>query len=378
MIQRYFPQGVAEEEFFCNREKERKLISNSILSHEHIVLVAPRRYGKTSLIAQVLRENDFPGINIDFFFVLSQSEVTKIIAESVSQLINQMLPKSIVAARRIIDTLAQLNPKLIFNLLGQKVEINVKQTTEKSISELLLVLDQFAAKSKVSCVVAFDEFQQIGELKENHAIEASIRHAVERSKYVSYIFCGSNRHLLNEMFSDKNRPLYHLCDLMVLNRISPESYETFLNKLAKSKWNQLILQEVISEIIDITECHPYYINALCRRLWRNDTVPQVSDVLKTWDSYVDQQSSWIISDFSRLTLIQRKLLTALALYPSEEPHGEKFAKFAKMGTSTIQKTLQILQRMDLIYQDQKNFYRVLDPAIAYFIRQHSNQFGSNE
>jgi len=92
MIQRYFPQGVAEEEFFCNREKERKLISDSILSHEHLVLVAPRRYGKTSLIAQVLRENDFPGISIDLFFVLSQGEVTHVIADSVSQLINQMLP----------------------------------------------------------------------------------------------------------------------------------------------------------------------------------------------------------------------------------------------------------------------------------------------
>ena len=373
MIQRYFPQGVAEEEFFCNREKERKLISDSILSHEHLVLVAPRRYGKTSLIAQVLRENDFPGINIDLFFALSQIEVTKIITDSVSQLISQMLPKTGGVARKVIDALAVLNPKISFNLLGQKLEINMRQQTDKNISELLLILDQFAMKFKTPCVIAFDEFQQIGELKENHAIEASIRHAVERSKFVSYIFCGSNRHLLDEMFSDKSRPLYHLCDLMTLDRIGVESYKTFLGDLFYSKWRQPIKDDVFNEIINITECHPYYVNTLCRRLWRNEKVPQASDVVSAWESYVEQQSSWIINDVSRLTLSQRKFLTSLALSPTTEPYGEAFLTFAKITASNAQKTLQILQRMDLVYQDNKNYYRVLDPAIVYFIRQ---SFGS--
>ncbi|MBP9742451.1 MAG: ATP-binding protein [Burkholderiales bacterium] len=369
-MQRYFPQGLAEEEFFCNREKERNLISKSILSHEHLVLVAPRRYGKTSLIAQVLRENNFPGINIDLFFVLSQGEVSRIISDSVAQLINKMLPKSSAVTKKVVDTLAMLNPKVSFNLLGQKLEINVKQsTTEKNISELLLILDQFAIKFETPCVIAFDEFQQIGELKENHTIEASIRHAVERSKNVSYIFCGSNRHLLNEMFSDRTRPLYHLCDLMTINRIGAESYKTFLNDLSKSRWKQLIMEDVLDEILNITECHPYYVNALCRRLWSNEAPPKIVDVVTTWENYVAQQSSWIIGDFSRLTLTQRKLLTALVLYPTSEPHGEMFSMVAKMTPSTIQKTLQILHRMDLVYQDCKNQYKVLDPAVAYFIRQ---------
>lgn len=370
MKQLYFPQGIAEEEFFCNREKERRLISDSIKSHEHIVLVAPRRYGKTSLIAQVLRENNFPGISIDLFFVLNQSEVTRIIADGISQIISKMLPKSVTLARKIVDTLATLNPKISFNLLGSRLEINLKQTAEKSISELLLMLDQFATKSQTQCVVAFDEFQQIGELKENHAVEASIRHAVERSKYITYIFCGSNRHLLNEMFSDKTRPLYHLCDLLTLDRIEAASYKTFLNKLSTTRWKHTIKDEVINEIISITECHPYYVNAVCRRLWRSEYPPQTADVSVIWENYIAQQSSWIVNDLSRLTLVQRKLLTALALSPTIEPHSEAFSILAKMTSSTIQKTLQILQKLDLVYQDNKNYYQVLDPAIKYFIRQH--------
>lgn len=370
MNPQYFPQGVAEEEFFCNRENERQLIKNSVASHEHLVLVAPRRYGKTSLIAKVLRENSFIGISIDLFFVLNQSEVTKIIADAVSQLINKMLPKSTTVAKKIVDTLAKLNPKISFNFLGNRLEINLKQHAEKNISELLIMLDQFAIKSQTQCVIAFDEFQQIGDLKENHAIEASIRHAVERSKAITYIFCGSNRHLLNEMFSDKTRPLYHLCDLMTLNRIHADSYRNFLNELSTEKWGESLTDEVINEIINITECHPYYVNTLCRRLWRNEHPPQIANILTTWEDYIEQQSSWIINDFSRLTLTQRKLLTALALFPTIEPHSDIFSTFAKITVSTIQKTLQTLQKLDLIYKDHNNYYQVLDPAIKYFLRQH--------
>ncbi|HLX52596.1 MAG TPA: hypothetical protein VKR58_01555, partial [Aquella sp.] len=86
--------------------------------------------------------------------------------------------------------------------------------------------------------------------------------------------------------------------------------------------------------------------------------------------YVDQQSSWIMADLGRLTLAQRKLLTALALCPTTEPHSETFLTFAKMTASTIQKTLQILQKMDLVYQDSMGIYKALDPAITYFIKRH--------
>ncbi len=268
-MKRYFPQGIATDEAFCNREVEREAIKGSIESHEHIVLIAPRRYGKSSLITQVLKENDFPGVCIDLFFVLTQAEVTKTITEGVSKIIGDLLPKTKSACHKLIDSITALNPKLTINVFGQKVEISTRQTTEKTISELLLALDQVSQKAKKFCVIVFDEFQQIGELKENHAIEAAIRHAVERSSRVSYIFCGSKRHLLNEMFSDKSRPLYHLCDLITVNRIGTLSYQNFLTKMAKDKWKKHLENDVIAEILHLTENHPYYVNALCRRLWRS-------------------------------------------------------------------------------------------------------------
>lgn len=220
-------------------------------------------------------------------------------------------------------------------------------------------------------MLIFDEFQQIGELKENHAVEAVIRHAVERSQYVSYIFCGSKRHLLNEMFSDKSRPLYHLCDLTTIGRISTSCYHIFLQHMAQLKWQMALTDEVIDEIIHLTENHPYYVNALCRRLWREQNPPTLSTARMAWRDYISQQRDWISNDLAQLTLNRRKVLMALAYQPSRFILGQDFCHHVGLSASSVNKTSNDLQKLDLIYQDAAGFFRLLDPCIAYFIRENS-------
>lgn len=365
----YFPQGIATQAAFCNRNQERAEIKASIEHHEHLVITAPRGYGKSSLIAKVLAENDFPSVCIDLFFVLTQAQVAHVIIEHLSKLINTLLPKKKSLSESLIKTIAALNPTFTFRFLGQKLEITPIQTHDKTISELLLMLDHLCQQTHHRAVVVFDEFQQIGTLKENHAIEAIIRHAVERSQAVSYIFCGSKRHLLNDMFSDKSRPLYHLCDLMSVERIATSHYQPFLTKMAKQQWQIALDQDIIHEILLLTQNHPYYVNALCRKLWRNEQPITLADVKKTWHRYVQQQSTWIMNDLGHLTLNRRKVLTALAQAPTCEPQGQPFSMRTAMGASAISKTIQDLDKLDLIYQDQAGYYHVLDPAVAYFIGQ---------
>ena len=367
----YFPQGIATDDAFCNRETERAFLRNSIKTHENIVLVAPRRYGKTSLITQVLKENNFPGERVDFFFALRQEDVRKSIAEAVSKIISSLLPKTKTAGGKLINTIIANNPKITFNFLGSKLEIDTKQIASKSIAELLLVLDQFAVKTDKSCTLIFDEFQQIGELKENHAVEAAIRHAVERSQKVSYIFCGSSRHLLSQMFSNKNRPLYHLCDLMTIERIDVACYHKFMNKLAKRKWGVTLDADVLNEMTDLTQCHPYYVNALCRFLWRFDEPPNSSKVTNTWDEYINQQKNWITADIGHLTLNRRKVITALAYEATKEPQGAYFSERTGLTPSCTKKSLTDLIKLDMIYCDNKGYYRIIDPAIAYFLCQYA-------
>jgi AAA+ ATPase superfamily predicted ATPase len=365
--QKYFPQGIATDSAFCNREQERALLKSRIEAQEHSVLVAPRRYGKTSLMAQVLTENSFEGTNIDFFFILSQEDVINLLTTQVSKLMLSIMPKGASAIKQSIKHLSSVHSKLTFNFLGQQLEIKPIINSNKTITDVLLALDDLADKVKKNCVLIFDEFQQIGELNESHAIEASIRHAVERSQCVSYIFCGSKRHLLNKMFSDRTRPLYHLCDLMSIGRIASPYYHSFLKNIAKRRWRKIISTESINEILQLSKNHPYYVNALCRVLWKIDAAPNPDQVFEAWANYVEQQAPWIISDISKLTLNRRKMLQSLANKLTKEPQSIHFLKDISISPGSVRKSLEDLYSLDMIYRDNEGYVRVLDPAIEFYL-----------
>lgn len=362
-----FPQGHALGDAFCNRDSERQRLRDCFLNHEHTVLVAPRRYGKSSLIKQVLHEINIPGKRIDLLPATNALFVQKALKNCCIELMHKLLPQNQTAGKRLVEFVKKLHPKLTFSLLGQKLEIATLQSPEESIAELLLSLNAAAKKMNQTCVICLDEFQQVGLLKNNNTIEAAIRHAVESSTHVTYIFSGSSRHLLSQMFNSKNRPLYHLCELMELKCITYDSYKPILLAKAKKQWKKFDNERVIHEILHLTKRHPYYVNALCRQLWKNTNLPTVLSVQKTWFDYVETQENWITDDLARLSPNQRNILAALAYIPTNEPYSQEFCDRVKMGASSVKASLQPLLKDDFIYRE--NEYKIVDPALETYLHQ---------
>lgn len=362
-----FPQGHAVGKAFCNRKNEREQLKNSFLNNEHTVLVAPRRYGKSSLIKQVFIDLKIPGKRIDLFPATNIYFIYKAIKLCVSELLNEISPKTERSKQSLLNFIKKLHPKLTLNLLGQYLEITSQQTPEVSIIDLLVGLNTAAEKLKKRVVICFDEFQQVGLLKNHHSIEASIRHAAESSTYVTYIFSGSSRHLLSQMFNTKSRPLYHLCNLVRLERIQEKTYLDILYKRAVNRWATDINKKVIEEILLLTKCHSYYVNALCRSVWKKKTKPTISIVQKLWLDYIEAQSAWISNDLSHLTPNQKNILAGIAYGNVTEPSGQEFSEKVKISVSSIKKSLDILLRDDIVYKDKSGQYRVLDPALKTYL-----------
>ncbi len=366
-----FPQGLALGEAFYNREQERKKLASCFLNNEHMVVVAPRRYGKSSLIKQVLAEIKIPGKRIDLLPATNTLFVNKAIKSCFIELLNQISPIAKQAKLKLIDFIRNLHPKLTLSMFGQKLEVSSTQPPEESIIDLLVGLNAAAKKVNQQIVICLDEFQQVGLLKDHHSIEAAIRHAVESSTHITYVFSGSSRHLLYQMFSTKSRPLYHLCDLMELERIKPNVYRSVLLERAKKKWKRFDDESVIEEIISLTKCHPYYVNALCRQLWKLQDAPARNVAQNCWFDYIETQSNWIKDDLAKLTPNQRNILAALAYQPIQEPYGNEFSEKVKMGASSIKKSLSILLKDDFVYKDKDGKYKVLDPAIETYLHKIS-------
>lgn len=364
-----FPQGHAIGEAFCNRVQERNQLREHFLNGEHTVIVAPRRYGKSSLIRQVLLDTALPGVRIDLLPATNIMFIQKAIKSCFYELINQIAPKTKQAKQKLISFMQEFHPKLTLSLLGQKLEVAAPRSPDTSIVDLLVGLNAVAKKHDKKAVICLDEFQQVGLLKEHYSLEASIRHAVEISTHVTYIFSGSSRHLLRQMFSSKSRPLYHLCELMELSRIKVETYLPILMKRAIGQWGATIKDTVILEILSLTKCHPYYVNALCRQLWKQVVPLTMHVVQKTWLEYIDTQKNWITDDLANLTPNQRNIIAALAYETTTEPCGNEFVSRLNIGASSIKKSLSILLKKDFVYQDRDKKFKVLDPALETYLHQ---------
>jgi len=364
-----FPMGIATGAAFCDRYQERAELKNNILHNRHTVLLAPRRYGKTSLASEVVRESGLLCAEIDFLLSANAKAVEARILDKVGFVLHQLLPKKKSPKEKILQLFHKLKPELTISALGQKVVLHAPNPTDReiTISDVLLNLDHAAQSLKKRVVFFMDEFQQLGELKDNHSIEASIRHAVERSQNVSYIFSGSNRHMLTQMFSDKNRPFYRLCTTINLNRIQKPDHIKFIQKQSKHKWKKELPDETISEIICLSECHPYYVNLICKYFWDNNLFPSKKQIEKMWHEYIESQKSVISYDLVSLSNNQKILLFELAKYPTQQPFSQEYLHRTQLSIASQKEAAKKLLLGDYIYKDDKGITRVLDPAIRSFV-----------
>lgn len=367
-----FPPGIAEGTAFCNRITERQWLKENIERIQHTVIMAPRRYGKSSLVHCVIQENALPYIWIDFLSVATKEDVVSKILKGAKQLLFELSPELRKLKQQAKDFVKSLTPELSLGMLGQSITFHLGNEENTSIDEMLLQLDDYAGKTNKKAIIVFDEFQQISELKENATLEAFIRHAVERSKNITYIFSGSNRHLLQDMFGKSTRPLYRLCQPMVIERISFESYVAFINKAAQLKWKEHFAEETVRLILSLTEYHPFYVNALCNKLWGSKAIPTIEQIRSAWDWYVTTYKSIIVSDILALSLNQKKMIKALSRKPEKEPYSAQFCSITKISLSSVRQSLDALIEKDIIYLDPNEGYRLIDPALRYYMLKLDN------
>ena len=364
-----FPATIAIGDAFCNRSKERQLLKQYINHGNHVVIMAPRRYGKTSLINQVLLEIKKPYCIVELTMATSIHDLERIMLKQVGDLLYSLLPRTIKAKQDILKLFKWLNPELILTVGGQKLVFHPDQhaqTASENIAEILIKLDAAAKLAHKNIVVVIDEFQQLNEI-EDHAVEASIRHAMQYSTQTSYIFSGSNRHMLLSMFNDKNRPFYNSCEIMSISRISAAEYGLFIQHAAQNQWQKPLPQRTLEEIFRISELHPSYINRICGYFWLTNTFPTEARIEEFWRHFVQSKHTEFSEDILRLSKNQRKVFNYIAHYPSLHPCGHEACSGMGIPEASVRQALNSLLKKDYLHKDEAGVTRVLDPALRDFI-----------
>ncbi len=373
MAKIYFPLGIATGAAFCNRKAERKAMAGNLLAGRHTWLMAPRRYGKTSLVQQVIQDlkrskvKKIAAVTIDLLVAYDAESLQAELLDGVGRLSSSLLPLHRQAIKGIQAFFASLRPEIVIDESGPKLRFTPSGGAPKNIVDALEGLDRIAKKSGARAVFVVDEFQQLAEIRKGK-LEGAIRHAVERAKHVTYVFSGSRRHLLARMFDDSTRPLYRLCERIALERISVTDYTRFLRTNARARWRKTLSDATIENVLACSKCHSYYFNLLCARLWQNSRPPKPEEVIKEWDKYVREERHGISKELVECSPIQRAVMHAIAIEPTASPRSKAFLRKTRLASASAGQAVSKLLQNDLLYENDNGVLHVLDPALEWYLR----------
>jgi len=365
----YFPLGVAIGSSFCNRTQETSLLIDNIKNGKHTLLMATRRYGKSSLALHALEISKFPYVEIDFYMATNEKIIESYILNGVVELIGKSLgpvDKLLTSIKRYVK---DLKPKLDIGASIFKLELtsDIESDPASNVKEGLLLLERLLEEKNKHAVLLMDEFQNVGIIAEGKGIEGAIRHVAQKTKYLTFIFSGSNRKLLKTMFEDETRPLYKLCWKIAVKRIDVEHYQSHIQKAALLTWNKNLDDESLNKIILCTERHPFYLNKLCDMLWTysKDKPPSIDDVTRAWLEILEEEKSDAIKEISLLSLGQKIILNEIAKGINYQLTSKKTILEVQMTSSSIITAIDGLEEKDMI-EKQDDRYQLINPVVRFY------------
>lgn len=352
---------VVSDENFAGRENEINELTRDLAGKTSLIIFSPRRYGKTSLMFKVideLRKQDIVCVYVDLYPAVTKEKFANILASSIAQAKSGKLDD-------IVQIIKELIPPIKLTVRPEEVDVGIelelskgKEDIDANLTKLYDLPERVAKKMKKKLVVVFDEFQEITKL-DGQEIETNIRSKLQQHKNVSYVFMGSQRHLLNQMFNDKNRPLYRAGKPFNLSRLSEDEFSQFIKERFKADGINTS-KEVISQILALTQCHPYYTQQLCHEIW-NQCISQEkknveeSDIEQAKEQVLKNQNYAYTSMWDSTKGKQRALLHAMAISDEKNIFSTDFREKYRLGaSSTVARAVEYLEKKGLIEKDSSN------------------------
>lgn len=339
--------GYYGPEYFCDREEETKSITANISGMQPTTLVAARRIGKTGLLKhlQYLLSDKYIFIYAD---ILPTENLREFLNTLATCILNSVPEKTGIGAK-IWNFIKSLRPIITFDPLSGEPQVSFNIQPKDSDNQVELLFS-FLEKQEKRVVFAIDEFQQILEYPEK-STEAWLRSLMQQLNNVTFIFSGSQQHIMNDMFSNPARPFFGSTAFLHLDKIGFEPYKNFIiNKFAERGKN--IPETVVSEILRWTNCHTFYVQLACNRAFLN---PGNTIDLDLWHEeakmLLDEQEYVFFGYRDVLTKHQWKLLRAIA-HEGEATSltSKEFVQKHTLGSpATVLRSLDSLQKKNLIF-----------------------------
>ena len=257
--------GYESEKYFCDRKTETQELKRLVTNGNHVALIAPRRIGKTGLIENLFHQKD---IQKDYYTFLIDIYATKNIEELImamgASMLSSLRPKGAKVIQKFVDILSSLRTGISFDAMGNpswNVEVGDIRLPRTTLDEIFEYIDT----ADKPCIIAIDEFQTVSCYNDGK-IEALLRTYIQHCRNAHFIFSGSQRTMMGEMFLSPSRPFYQSTSMMNIGCIPLDKYSVFAQKLFKEA-NKGISAETIAKVYQRFEGVTWYVQRVLNELF---------------------------------------------------------------------------------------------------------------
>jgi len=327
---------VATGEKFTDREDEQKKLSDHVTSQTNSVLISPRQWGKSSLVAKVgdaLQEKDktLRFCFIDLFNVRTEQEFYTHFAREVLRVSFSKWQERIASAKTLFK---QIKPKFTVGA-DPNVDYSISfdwDELRKTPQEILNLPEVLSEQKSIQLVVCIDEFQNVGFFENHVAFQKRLQAQWQHHRVATDCLYGSKRHMMTELFEHKAMPFYKFGEVIFLEKIPEEKWIAFIT-LGFKRTGKEISRELAGRIARLTENHPYFVQQFAHTVW-TETKRQCTEKEYQFsvDSLLSQRAILFQREVDGLTNPQINFLKALCDDVQQLSAAETLQKY-RFGTS---------------------------------------------
>ena len=344
--------SIVDGDFFTDRREELLQIERMLNSDNHIILISPRRFGKSSLVQCAISKVSRPSIVLNLQSVVSETDFASRLLKQLFKLYPWEKVKHYMSHFRIVPTITTTP-------MTDQMEVSFMPSVSDAsvvVEDVMQLLDT-VSKPEKKLIVVLDEFQEVISIRKG--FDRQLRSIMQTQKNINYVILGSQESMMEEIFEKKKSPFYHFGQLMRLNKIPKDDfYKYIIERLPKTDDSGRIAEE----ILQFTLCHPYYTQQLASQVWNlmyyENTIDNV--VTKSIEVLVRMHDL----DFERLWMnfnkTDRRIMQELCLHPNQSLMTNR-----GLASSTIFSSIKRLMKQGYVIKTTS--YEVEDPFFRLWI-----------
>lgn len=364
---------IAENDNFIDRVEDRKQLKTFLGGGINVMLISPRRWGKSSLVKAAMEElkqedKQIRVCYLDASRIISEEEFYNKFAIAVIEAASSTLEKKWADFKQYVQALIP-GVKLkasAFDAVEMEMELNFAPLKD-SAERVLQLPEQISIDKGLHILVCIDEFQQLSYLPNWKKMEATMRSVWQHQHHANYCLYGSKRHMMMDIFNNSNNPFYRFGQVLYIKKIEKQYWMPYIIE-GFTKTGKHISEELASMICDIAQCHSWYVQQFSLFVWMNTETEVTEEIVnRQLQVVIDTNADMFAKDIENLAASQVAMLRAVSAGETQFNAKEVVERYGLGAPRTITLNKKTLIKRDII-EVNGDGYQFIDPVYALWFK----------